>query len=128
MTAFTLTPPVPFQGWLLRCSRLFVTPRTVARQDPLSMDFSRQEHWSGRPLPSSEAPPDPGVAPGSPVLPADSLPSTGERSRVCISHSVVPDSTVTKTMALWSVGFSRQGYWSGWPFPPPGGASTETPH
>ena len=26
---------------------LFVTPWTVARQAPLSMGFSRQEHWSG---------------------------------------------------------------------------------
>ena len=27
--------------------RLFVTPQTVAHQAPLSMGFSRQEHWSG---------------------------------------------------------------------------------
>ena len=45
--AFTLTPLVPFQCWLLCCGRLFVTPWTVAHQDPLCMDFSRQEHWSG---------------------------------------------------------------------------------
>ena len=32
--------------------RLFVTPWTVARQDPLSMGFSRQEYWSGLPFPS----------------------------------------------------------------------------
>ena len=25
----------------------FVTPWTVARQAPLSMEFSRQEYWSG---------------------------------------------------------------------------------
>ena len=31
--------------------QLFATPWTVARQAPLSMGFSRQEHWSG--LPSS---------------------------------------------------------------------------
>ena len=31
---------------------LFATPRTAARQAPLSMGFSRQEHWSGLPLPS----------------------------------------------------------------------------
>ena len=30
----------------LSCVRLFVTPQTVARQDPLSLGFSRQEHWS----------------------------------------------------------------------------------
>ena len=32
--------------------RLFVTPWTVACQDPLSMGFSRQEYWSGLPFPS----------------------------------------------------------------------------
>ena len=32
--------------------RLFVTPWTVAYQAPLSMGFSRQECWSGVPLPS----------------------------------------------------------------------------
>ena len=31
---------------------LFATPRTAARRAPLSMGFSRQEHWSGVPLPS----------------------------------------------------------------------------
>ena len=32
--------------------RLLVTPWTAAYQAPLSMGFSRQEHWSGVPLPS----------------------------------------------------------------------------
>ena len=32
--------------------RLFETPRTAAYQAPLSMGFSRQEYWSGVPLPS----------------------------------------------------------------------------
>ena len=32
--------------------RLFVTPWTAAYQGPLSMGFSRQEYWSGFPLPS----------------------------------------------------------------------------
>ena len=29
-----------------------VTPRTAARQASLSMEFSRQEYWSGLPFPS----------------------------------------------------------------------------
>ena len=33
--------------WSLSHVRLFVTPWTVARQAPLSMEFSRQEYWSG---------------------------------------------------------------------------------
>ena len=32
---------------LLSRGRLFVTPRTAACQAPLSMEFSRQEYWSG---------------------------------------------------------------------------------
>ena len=31
---------------------LFATPWTAAHQDPPSMEFSRQEYWSGVPLPS----------------------------------------------------------------------------
>ena len=33
-------------------SNSFVTPWTVAHQAPLSMGFSRREHWSGLPFPS----------------------------------------------------------------------------
>ena len=33
-------------------ARLFTTPSTVAHQAPPSMGFSRQEYWSGLPLPS----------------------------------------------------------------------------
>ena len=36
----------------LSCIRLFQTPWTAAYQAPLSMGFSRQECWSGVPLPS----------------------------------------------------------------------------
>ena len=34
--------------------RLFVTPWTVAYQAPPSMEFSRQEYWSGLPSPSPQ--------------------------------------------------------------------------
>ena len=50
-----------------------VTPRIVARQAALSMEFSRQEYWSGLPFPSAEDLPNPGIKPGSPALQADSL-------------------------------------------------------
>ena len=36
------------------CVRLLVTPCTAAYQVPLSMVFSRQEYWSGVPLPCPE--------------------------------------------------------------------------
>ena len=44
--------------------RLFMTPRTVAYQAPPSMEFSRQEDWSGLPFPSPRDLPDPGMNPG----------------------------------------------------------------
>ena len=47
----------------------------IARQAPLSMGFSRQEHWSGLPAPSPGDLPNPGIEPKSPTLQADSLPS-----------------------------------------------------
>ena len=37
------------------------TPWTVAHQGPLSMEFSRQESWSGLLLPSAEDFPNPGI-------------------------------------------------------------------
>ena len=46
---------------LLSCVQLCVTPWTVARQAPLSMGFSRQEHWSGLPRPPPGDLPDPGI-------------------------------------------------------------------
>ena len=59
----------------LSCVWFFAIPWTVAYQAPLSMGFSRQEYWSGLPLPSPGDLPDPGMKPGSPALQADSLPS-----------------------------------------------------
>ena len=53
--------------------QLFVTPWTVAYQETSVMGFSRQEYWSGVPLPSPGDLPDPGIESGSPALLADSL-------------------------------------------------------
>ena len=59
-------------GWLCACILgrvwLFLTPWTVAHQAPLSMEFSRQEYWSGLPFPSPGELPDPGSEPWSPIL------------------------------------------------------------
>ena len=48
----------------------FVTPRAAALQAPLSMEFCRQEYWSGLPFPSPGDLPDPGIEPASLVSPA----------------------------------------------------------
>ena len=58
---------------LLSHVRLFVTPWTVAYQAPQSMEFSKQEYWSGLPFPSPGDLPNPGIKPGSPSLQADAL-------------------------------------------------------
>ena len=55
--------------------RLFMTPWMVAYQAPRSMGFSRQEYWSGLPLPSPGDLPNLGLEPGSPALQTDALPS-----------------------------------------------------
>ena len=48
--------------------RFFATLWTVARQAPLSMEFFRQEYWSGLPFPSPGDLPDPGIEQTSPAL------------------------------------------------------------
>ena len=44
------------------------TPWTVAHQAPLSVEFSRQEYWSGLPFPSPGDLPDPGIEHVFPIL------------------------------------------------------------
>ena len=51
---------------LLSSVRLFATSWTIVHQAPLSMEFSRQEYWSGLPFPSPGGLSDPG--PASPAL------------------------------------------------------------
>ena len=55
-------------------------PWAVAHQGALSMEFSRQEYWSGLPCPSPGNLPNPQIKPMSPVLQADSLPLSHQGS------------------------------------------------
>ena len=55
-------------AWTLSHVQPFVTPWTVAHQAPLSVEFSRQESWSGLPSPSPRDLPDPGTETLSPAL------------------------------------------------------------
>ena len=52
------------------CPTLFATPWTVARQAPLSMEYSKQECWSGLPFPPPGDLRHRGIKPESPVSPA----------------------------------------------------------
>ena len=49
---------------------LFATPWTVVCQAPLSLEFSRQNYWSGLPFPSPRDVPNPGIKPEPSVSPA----------------------------------------------------------
>ena len=111
--------------------RLFATPWTVAHQAPPSMGFSRQEHWSGLPFPSSGDLPNPGIKPWSATLQANSLQSElpGKPQfhmwKMLVSEWVKSLSCVGLFATPWTVAykaplsmkFSRQEYWSGLPFP-----------
>ena len=61
-----------FALWLCAQSfsrvQLFVNPWTVAHQATLSMEFPRQEYWSGLPFSPPGDLPDPGIKPMSSAL------------------------------------------------------------
>ena len=61
--------------WNRSVVRLFAIPWIVAYQSPQSMEFSRQEYWSGLPFPSPGDLPNPGIEPWSLAMQADALPS-----------------------------------------------------
>ena len=62
-------------------------PWTVACPDPLSIEFSRQEYWSGLSLLSPGDLAKPGIKPSSLSLQKDSLPS--ELSEKPINHHIL---------------------------------------
>ena len=73
-----VTLPFPFRllcgaGLVTESWKLFVTPRSVAHQTPLSMEFPRQEYWSGLPFPSPRDLPNLGAEPRFLALQAGSL-------------------------------------------------------
>ena len=117
---------------------LFTTPWTVAYQAPPAMGFSRQEYWSGVPLPCPNlmllcfywlpniCKPTFFIFHGlqDPWLPGSSL---AFKLCVCVCVFSCVQLFVTPWMvaerlcqALLSMEFFRQEYWSGMPFPPLG--------
>ena len=76
----TLLSKHAFKDMLWKCQslshvRLFVTSRTITRQAPRSMQFCRQEYWSGLPFPSPGDLPNTVIELGSLALQVDSLPA-----------------------------------------------------
>ena len=62
------SPTLGIGLYSLSGAQLFATPWIVICQAPLSMGFSRQEHWSGLPFPSPGDLPNPRTEPSSPTL------------------------------------------------------------
>ena len=83
--------------------RLCATLLTAAQQAPPSLGFSRQEHWSGLPFPSSV--------------------HKSEKWKVKVKLPSQVWLLATPWTAAYqaplSIGFSRQEYWSGVPLPSP---------
>ena len=117
-----------------------MTPWAVACQTSLSVEFSRQEYWSGLPLPTPGGLPDPGmeseslaspklasgfftnVPPGKPSLCIYIYLYGGGGSVAKSCPTLVTPWTVAHQAPL-SIEFSRQEYWSRLPLPSPGDLS-----
>ena len=71
--------------------RLFVTPKIITCQAPLSVGFSRQEYWSGLPFPPPGDLPNPGIKPtclASPAL-AGGFFTTGPPGKSALNNAHV---------------------------------------
>ena len=91
---------------VLACSviQLFSTPWTVARQAPLSLEFFRQEYWSGLPFPIPGDLTDPGLKSvflASPVLASGSFTTEPPGKPIeSISHS-----KFNQVSHFWMIGY-----------------------
>ena len=67
--------------------RFFATPWTVAWHVPLSMEFSRQEYWTGLPFPTPEDLPDPEIEPTSLALAGGFFTTMPLGKPPCLGHA-----------------------------------------
>ena len=81
---------------------LFAMPWILARQAPLSVGLSWQEHWSRLPFPSSGDIPHLGIKPVSPVLAGEPL-STREAPLISCSVNMYPmyDGWMVPILPCW---------------------------
>ena len=80
--------------------QLFATQWTVTYQAPLSMGFSRQEHWSGLPCPPPGDLPNPGIETTSltsPALVGGFFTTEPPRKRLSLSLSHIHSHSHTHT-------------------------------
>ena len=96
--------------------QFFATQWTVAHQVPLSMGFPRQEYWSRLPFPAPGNLPDPGIKPTSPAFSV----LTSRFSTTAPPGTLPLNISQGFQFSIINMRFSRQEYWTGVPFPPPG--------
>ena len=94
-------------GLVAKPSLTLLTPWTVAYQTPLSMEFSKQEYWSGLPFPSPGDLPDPGIEPASRVSGGFSTPEPA--GKLSISFLKYASTWIPNTSGP---GISHKGLWS----------------
>ena len=114
------------------------TPWIVVHKAPAYMGFYRKEYWSGLPFPSPGDLPGPGIESKSPALAGEFF-TTDPPRKTCVGYicrkkpnitcccccchfSRVRLCVTTQTAAHQappSLGFFRQEFWSGLPFPSP---------
>ena len=76
-----------------------VTPRTAARQAPLSVGFPRQEYWSGLPFLTPRDLPNPGIEPMSPALAGECF--TTELHGCTVHMSLIENPGWSSKMMWW---------------------------
>ena len=89
-------PGRAFHVSVISLSESFAAPWAVARQAPLSMGFSRQEHWSELPRPPPGDVPDPGIG-------RTSLASPALADGLFTSSAAWEAGDVSRPVALWAV-------------------------
>ena len=88
---------------------LFATLWTIAHQAPLSMRFSRQEHWSGLPCPPAGDPPYPGtesaslMSPASPALASGFFTTGATWESSFRESSLSPESLIPPSWSSWGL-------------------------
>ena len=74
------------------------------------MKFSRQEYWSGLPLPPPGDLPNPGIEPKSPAAPALAGSGTTELPGhvVCVQHAETEENLLFISLNYWIIGSIRK--------------------
>jgi len=111
---------------MLSCAVLsdsFATPYALTSQGSLSMEFSRQEYWSGLSLPTPVDLPNPEIKTVSLVSPALAggffISKPMYAAVLCLVVQSCPTLCNPNCRLLCPWGFSKQEYWSGLPCTPP---------